>query len=313
MLVNIAKFKHQAVRDLAWSCFGPDLIAHFNHTDVSCCDLLLTKPRASWLRRLDDDPSKLMKFLKQQRSPRLGIYFEALWQFFISEDPELELIASNQPLQRRGKTLGEFDIVYRNKKRKQVYHLELAIKFYLDSLPGKSEAAPLSRWLGPNGNDSLVNKINRLLNHQIMLSDTDEAKHWLASKGVRNIQKQIALKGQLFSHFSTSARPCRSNQLASNHSHYQWLRLSEVPYILNLHNHWLILEKPFWISPVTVYNEDSSATEIYPADKLLLKLQDYFQQQQRPVLLCALQFTNEAYREAKRCFVCNDNWPIFDL
>ncbi len=78
--------RSKPVRDLLWSCFGPELIDNlspFNSAeDIANCHLLLTAPRLAWLHQLDADPGPLEKHLTAYNIKRLGIYFEALWHFF---------------------------------------------------------------------------------------------------------------------------------------------------------------------------------------------------------------------------------------
>ena len=304
---DITNIRHQQVRDLAWSCFGPDLLRDFNSSQVSPCHLQLTPARAAWLNRLDKQPQPLIDYLHCQRSPRLGIYFEVLWQFFISQDPALELIACNQPIHRKGKTLGEFDIVYSDKARNHVYHLELAIKFYLDALAGCDEPKPLARWIGPNGIDRLDKKVDRLLSHQIQLSDTDEGQKWLATMGIDRIQKQIALKGQLFSHQKSVSLPHK--QFRPTLSHHCWLRLEELYTVIAEHTYWIVLDKPQWISPTLI--TDSHAVK--DGHTLLVELKSYFKHSNRPIMLCALQKHGNSFEEQARYFVCADQWPDASL
>ena len=90
---NLPPLKNQAVRDLAWACFGPNLVDDFSpwpgFSAIGNGHFKLTVERRQWLLQLDRQPSVLLQHLTHRRSPRLGIYFESLWQFFIEQDPAL--------------------------------------------------------------------------------------------------------------------------------------------------------------------------------------------------------------------------------
>ena len=57
---HIPYFKNQVVRDLAWSCFGPNLIDTFLETDSSheipALKLNLTAERIQWLMEIEMIP-----------------------------------------------------------------------------------------------------------------------------------------------------------------------------------------------------------------------------------------------------------------
>ena len=80
----IPTLKNQTVRDLAWSCFGPNLVDDFaplGGTGQESCQLELTAERQQWLLALDKNPAELLQQLSVLKSTRVGIYFEALWIF----------------------------------------------------------------------------------------------------------------------------------------------------------------------------------------------------------------------------------------
>ena len=123
------------VRDLAWACFSPPLLLSPGLAQpeeaVSNCGLGLTDARRSWLERLDRDARPLLEHLARRRGSRLGIYFEQLWHFFLTEDPAVDLVAHNLPVRADGRTIGEFDCLYYCRERRRHVHLELAVKYYL--------------------------------------------------------------------------------------------------------------------------------------------------------------------------------------
>lgn len=74
---NIPTFKNQVIRDLAWSCFGPNLIDMFSQPDIQSLKLDLTPERNEWLLELDQNPESTHLHLSHLKSRRLGIFFDA--------------------------------------------------------------------------------------------------------------------------------------------------------------------------------------------------------------------------------------------
>jgi hypothetical protein len=82
----------------------------------------------------------LLEGLARLSSRRLGLYYEALWQFALRQAPGIELLAANLAIRDGGHTLGELDMLLRD--RDGVHHLELAIKLYLGPSTGEGSDPP---------------------------------------------------------------------------------------------------------------------------------------------------------------------------
>lgn len=321
-------FKSQVVRDLAWACFGPDLIAGYqnltNKQQLAACHLTLTEQREQWLVALDCNPSPLINHLQQLNSRRLGHYFEALWQFFILQDPQLTLVAHNLPVHRHQKTLGEFDILYNDRETGHHYHLELAIKFYLDagttlrgadaehadhSTEPDSVSDTLANWLGPNRRDRLDKKLNRLVNHQIALSDHPEAKQCLHSLGINSLGKEITVKGMLFYAGEHHQSHCAQSThwLHPHHQHGLWYHWSSFARTINTQQHWLILDRQRWISPVRL---SAPVDSCLSSAALLAQLENHFQSNQQAVMICAMHSADHGTVESARYFIVHDQWNV---
>jgi hypothetical protein len=76
----------------------------------------------------------------------------------VEHAPGIELIAANLPIRREGHTLGELDMLLRD--RDGVHHLELAIKLYLG--PQNGDGHDAAQWLGPGCHDRLDRKLAHL-------------------------------------------------------------------------------------------------------------------------------------------------------
>jgi hypothetical protein len=57
----------------------------------------------------------LREGLARLSSRRLGLYYEALWQFALRQAPGIELLAANLAIRDGGHTLGELDMLLRDR------------------------------------------------------------------------------------------------------------------------------------------------------------------------------------------------------
>lgn len=126
---------------------------------------------------------------------RLGKRVEYLALSNLSQQSQVKLIAHNIQIQREHLTLGELDCIL--KLKKQPIHLEIVYKFYL-YVPEHGKG--LGAWIGPNKKDSLIEKLNRLNNHQLPLLYQPECVDYLKSKqiDINNIAQRVLFKAQLF-------------------------------------------------------------------------------------------------------------------
>ncbi|MCB9234337.1 MAG: DUF1853 family protein [Bacteroidia bacterium] len=136
----------------------------------------------------------MANFPQRKDFKRLGKYAESLIGTFIDLHPDTELLASGLQVRAGGRTLGEFDFIFRDLANDRVIHLELAIKFYLGKGAGKNWAD----WVGPASQDRLDLKQEKLLNAQVGLADTPEGNAALRAIGVEEVEKRIFLKGGFF-------------------------------------------------------------------------------------------------------------------
>lgn len=319
---NLPLLKNQAVRDLAWACFGPNLVDDFslwpNLENIGNGQLKLTTERRLSLLELDQQPTPLLQHLMRRRSPRLGIYYESLWQFFIEQDPALELVASNLPVQGQHKTQGEFDLIYYDKINDQHAHLELALKFYLNTCAADSHFSDdFPHWLGPNCRDRFDIKLAHLLNHQIQLSALPESKKILRTLGVDAVSRHIALKGILF-YPQTWQEPEPANTvgnrvpLSASHSRGTWLPLAELAEYSARFDKWMLLNKADWLSPGFCSKDETSlkllnSSEL--ADTVGEKVAEFLQ----PQMLCAMHRREGHYVEAQRLFITPNEWPVSSI
>ncbi len=299
---SLSHLNSREVRDLAWSCFSaPLLISTKLSGDGSSqnAGLALTQERINWLHALDAKPQPLLDHLAKSRTTRLGLYFERLWHFFLSQDPEVTLLAHNLPVRNATRTLGEFDCVYYCHQRQRSVHLELAVKFYL-SAP-QATSSEQRHWLGPASQDRLDLKLQRMLDHQIRLADTPEGSAVLLELGVDDSLREIEIKGRLFTHWQhhTPPPPGYNNELALSH----WYRVSELNCLGgNTETRYLPLERSQWLASVA-----GNSFETMTRTELIKHMTAMSGGNSRPAQIAVF---DQNQREKQRLFLVPDNWPI---
>ncbi|OED46128.1 hypothetical protein ACH42_04085 [Endozoicomonas sp. (ex Bugula neritina AB1)] len=192
--------------------------------------------------------------LNQKHHVRLGIYYEHLWHLLLRHHSGTELLAHNLPVRAAEgatkTTLGEYDLIYQ--RENQVYHRELAVKFYLGvPLDDMAQShTSLHHWVGPGLKDRMDLKLERMLNHQIALSDHGEGAKALLDLGINHVEKEILVQGRLFYPLNGNCPPPKYTH--QNHLKGVWMTLSEFHYWYQTHNikNFLLPEKPQWINPL---------------------------------------------------------------
>lgn len=143
---------------------------------------------------------------------RLGNRVEYFFEYLINKQNRLKILEKSIQIVENKLTLGELDFLVFDQQNTQTIHVEIANKFYLydDSINIKNE-----RWVGPNKNDSLVQKCAKLKNKQFPLLQHTKTKEILASKGIKteNIIQQLNFKAQLF-------LPWQGNKTSQNKMYY---------------------------------------------------------------------------------------------
>ncbi|MGX5174769.1 DUF1853 family protein [Aliikangiella sp. IMCC44653] len=290
-----------------------------------------------WLEQVNHQPEPLVRHLENKNLRMLGPYYEALWEFILAENPLTRLVTKNLQVKGKKQTLGEFDFIYQELKDGTYHHLEVAIKYYLgshfaedikklntkspnaspdESLSICEEASFQSSWIGPNGNDRLDLKLDKMCQKQVKLGLTPEGKAALLAQGVEHCQQHISLKGYLFYPWQKPSQktlilpPVGVNP---NHNKGQWLFYSQLHEWVNCESlqsdsaKWRVIKKPHWMAYLKA--KANSLISLKQLQRLVL---EHFEQSKRPLLVGkfeVLASESEFYTMTDSIFIVDDAWP----
>lgn len=302
---TLEELQNPYVRDLAVACFGPPLALPVATNLPPALQTQMTEPDRNKLLALDRHPAPLIAHLQKRTSTRLGLYFESLWAFFWSHfvqpaPANNAVIAQNLQIQKSGKTLGALDFII-CEEGKGVCHIEAALKFYL--LDGDNPQ-DLKSWVGPNRNDTLHNKVERLEHHQFKMLHHPETEIALKQLGInpQSVKQQLLLKGQLFPRLSIQTHSAQTKTMNSGNF---WLAHHELLETLP-EGSFTIIPRNRWISPTRHH----PCVQPLRKSQLAMALTGHFSVNQRPRLVAKLekQKVTGCWQEVSRFFVVPDYW-----
>lgn len=128
---------------------------------------------------------------RQPRRKRLGWHFENLVAALIQHSDRFDLVARNLVLRENGRTLGELDLLVRERASGELMHWELALKFYLGLGEGRG-------WPGPNPHDQLASKARHLYDVQLPRAAQPGAMAQLQAAGHVIHRRALLTRGRLF-------------------------------------------------------------------------------------------------------------------
>ncbi len=203
------------------------------------------------LKQLDADPVPLQQLIPASRDLRLGNYYERLWHALLSLAPDVTILARNIALRERGRTLGELDLLIEDADG-AIIHLELAVKFYLGlpealTAPATEQTSAIgfsahSAWLGPDPRDSLHDKVSRLRDHQLRLTD----QFHLADTPLPQPDLSGAcMQGVLFAPHDRPMPPAVDSRPGA--PAHQWCRQSALASMRG--KQWLLMPHKQWLMP----------------------------------------------------------------
>lgn len=127
---------------------------------------------------------------------RLGHLAEKIVSELIKSSSNYKVLYENVQVIEDKKTVGEIDFIIKEIKTKQLIHLELAYKFYLFDPNISSE--PINNWIGPNRNDSLKEKLEKLKRKQFPLLYHNCTKSKFSNIDIDEVSQALCLLVSLF-------------------------------------------------------------------------------------------------------------------
>lgn len=127
---------------------------------------------------------------------RLGHLAEKIVSLLIKSSSNYRMLYENIQIIEDKKTLGEIDFIVENTISNQIIHIEFAYKFYLFDASISSE--PIKNWIGPNRNDSLERKLEKLKNKQFPLLYHKCTKSKLNNLIIAELSQALCLLVSLF-------------------------------------------------------------------------------------------------------------------
>ncbi len=205
------QYRSRIVRDLIWCIASPGIMQNFkvcHHPDEKTL-LDWVVAAEDKLLKLDKAPLPLINYISQSKTNRLGEKFERFWSFWLNKCQQKKVVAANYPVQIKNRTLGAFDLLVDESQStdpqphsrfhqtitpRYLSHFELSVKFYLNTAHGSR----MSDWYGADQTDRLDKKINRMVEHQLKLSQYPAAEKLLHQKRWKINKIYGVCKGRLF-------------------------------------------------------------------------------------------------------------------
>ncbi|MBA62850.1 MAG: hypothetical protein CMJ76_10850 [Planctomycetaceae bacterium] len=261
--------------DIRWTVDSPSLLTS------PLCSLKLCRD-AELIPTLDMCP---------EFSPTVGRYFECIVNGLLHSENGVEILEHSLQIFDNDRTIGELDFIYRRPSG-LITHLEVAVKFYLYY---ENKIDKQCYFIGPNPTDTFENKIQRLLQHQLPLSQK-------AYPAVND--RQAFMKGSIFYPPNAKAKKRLPRNLNPAHSRGTWIFANNLAYYDMFPNDvFAICEKPHWLAFPLDESRYQSHTQIR---QIVI---ERFRRQCRPLMLSRLKKEDGYYIEQERLFVVPEGWP----
>jgi len=295
---DLTRFRVPAIRHLAWMCQASQL-----SDSPLAFDLRSQLPRGTleMLQGWDAMPATAPAALLEPAHPRLGYYFERLYECLLRDLLGWQVLARNLPIRSQTRTLGELDFILRNPHTGSVEHHEIAVKFYLGYVePSDNEDPTQVHWYGPNAVDRLDLKTVRMLEHQSQRTLLAESIAALDLLGIEApVKPRIFMPGYLFYSEANSVTPPVG--VPQDHQRGRWAYLEAVRAMDT--TCWVHLRKPHWLGPWV-----QSAT---PDPHDALATLEQIALTHTPRLFASMQWdaSTALWMEQERLFIVPAKWP----
>lgn len=135
---------------------------------------------------------------------RLGHLVEKIVSELIKSSSNYKVLYENVQVIEDKKTIGEIDFIIEDNRTKQLIHMELAYKFYLYDPNISSE--PINNWIGPNRNDSLKEKLEKLKQQQFPILYQNSTKSAFNAIEMDKVHQALCFLVSLFVPYESKER-----------------------------------------------------------------------------------------------------------
>ncbi len=190
----------------------------------------------------------------------LGKRVERFLHAELEEHKNIKILLENAQIIHKKTTIGEIDCILM--KDNLPIHLEIIYKFYLyDVSMGSTE---IEHWIGPNRKDSLLQKLNKLIDKQLPLINNVSTQAILKKINInaRHIQQRVCFKAQLFTPYKAHVNFEILNKdcLAGFYIHFSEIeQFSDCKFHIPIKVNWLmdVQTEVEWLTYQLFYEETS--------------------------------------------------------
>ncbi|WP_369047702.1 DUF1853 family protein [Tenacibaculum sp. UWU-22] len=221
------------------------------------------------LEQFENTPIKTSTYnAKNLQKLRLGKLVERFVSFELEQNPSIKILAENIQIKQNNITLGELDCIFTQQNKP--IHLEIVYKFYLLDTTKKDE---LTCWIGPNKQDTLIQKLTKLKKKQLPLLYSAECEKYLQSLGLNSskFKQYVYFKAQLFVPLSHYKPPFSFITINNQCIYGFYIKPKQLQqfnnckfYIPNKHN-WLV--KPYSHVNWLTFNHFTNAVDVFLDEK----------------------------------------------
>ncbi|UTJ05072.1 DUF1853 family protein [Arcobacter roscoffensis] len=164
------------------------------------------------------------KFEILQKLP-LGKRVEYFFEEYIKLSNRYNLIYKNIQVIENKNTLGELDFILFDKKTQLYLHTELVYKFYLYDNSFNEE---INRYIGPNRDDTLLKKLEKLKTKQFPLLFRDETKNYI-DIDLKNVFQNSCFKANIFLPYKKDVKTSLINKSCIKGFHINIIEFLKLP------------------------------------------------------------------------------------
>lgn len=283
--------RSQAWHDLHWLTHAPDMLAPAANLPLASWPPTALREIERWLQYQGTAGNTPEALTSDFGAPyrRLGLYAEALLLTALQHADSIELLAHHTPVHIAAspapctarQTIGELDYIWRDRSNNQVWHWELAVKYYL-YVPQAGRTQDADRFVGLQQRDTLARKTAKLRDRQLPLSAMPQVTRQL---GLRVDAAAAYVKGWLFYPLQGErwddyvvAEPATRAMLNPLHLKGWWLTQADFASRLARQTNagtgtlrWRILSRMQWLSP-----QQADVADTLETTALLAQLQSWF-------------------------------------